>query len=55
MQITWAKKKMSHRAKCSTHLTEKNTLDDKRLKEWIQIVFEVAFYFSMISLNTMQS
>ena len=46
MQITWAKKKMSHRAKCSTHLTEKNSCDDKRLKERVQIVFEGAFFFN---------
>ena len=55
MQIAWPKKKMSHRAKCSTHLKEKNSGDDKRLEERVQIIFGDAFYFSMISWNTVQS
>ena len=46
MQITWAKKKMSHRAKCSTHLTEKEiAVMTKYLKNGSKLFLKPYFIF----------
>ena len=45
---------MPHKGKMQYSFDRKKSCDDKGLKERVQIVLEVAFYFSM-TLSTLQS